>query len=215
MIGILGGTFDPVHFGHIKPALELLRLLPLDEIRFIPCRIPPHRPVPVASPAQRWHMVNMVVGTQSALVADERELRRQGPSYTVDTLEELRAELGPAETLGLIMGSDAFGSFSGWHRWRDILRLAHLIVMLRPGSVPPQEGEEGRLLRRAQLDNAEQLTQSRAGGILPIEVTPLNISSTAIRACIRAGEPPRFMLPGPVWAYIKREGLYGARAGEH
>ncbi len=124
MIGILGGTFDPVHFGHIKPALDLLRVLPLQQIRFIPCNVPPHRPAPVASASHRWHMVQMVTANQPGFAADDRELRRAGPSYMVDTLQDLREELGEEKSLCLIMGADAFAGLTDWYRWQEILQLA-------------------------------------------------------------------------------------------
>lgn len=210
MIGVLGGTFDPVHFGHIRPALDLMKRLPLDEIRFIPCRIPPHRPPPVANAEQRWYMLTTVLHGIPGLRADDTELRRPGPSYTVDTLERLREELGEAETLCLIMGSDAFRGLPGWHRWRDILGLAHLIVVKRPGSGLPLRGEAAGVLERRRVQGPQRLAQDRSGGILVCEVSLLDISATEIRACIAAGEQPRYLLPGAVWSYIRRNGLYGA-----
>jgi nicotinate-nucleotide adenylyltransferase len=209
MIGILGGTFDPIHFGHIKPALDLLALLPLDEIRFIPCRIPPHRSQPQASAQHRWRMVEMVVNQQAGFVADSRELRREGTSYTIDTLEDLRRDLGTSDSFCLILGNDAFCGFTQWCRWQEILTLAHILVTKRPGVSLPTQGDVAQLLQRARLRRPEELTHSSSGGILPCAVSQVNISSTEIRACIRAGKQPRFLIPGPVWAYIRREGLYG------
>jgi len=208
MIGILGGTFDPIHFGHIKPALELLKQLPLEEIRYIPCRIPPHRSTPVASAEERWQMVNLVVEHQTGLSADARELRRDGPSYSVDTLVHLRTELGASVPLGFIMGYDAFCTLPQWRHWERILELAHIIVIERPGAEAPLHGELAQLWRRSKLEDPKALTQVPHGGILPCGLTPVAISSSSIRECIRAGESPRYMLPGAVWAYIKRHGLY-------
>lgn len=209
MIGILGGTFDPIHFGHIKPALELLQRLPLDEIRFIPCRIPPHRLTPSVSPQHRWAMLNIVLRNQRGLTADDREFKREGPSYTVDTLLDLRSELGQTEPLCLILGNDAFRGLNNWYRWERILELAHLIVVTRPGSKLPDDGPVADLLRYSRLERPQGLVHAPQGGILPCAVTPVTISSTAIRACIEAGKSPRYMLPGAVWAYIKRHRLYG------
>ncbi len=209
MIGILGGTFDPIHFGHIKPTLDLLTLVPLDEIRFIPCRVPPHRPQPHASAHHRWRMVEIVANHQTGFVADSRELRREGPSYTIETLEDLHRDLGAANHLCLIMGNDAFCSFTQWYRWQDILTLAHILVMKRPGVSLPTHGDAAQLLQRARLRRPEELLNTHGGGILPCEVSQVNVSATAVRACIRAGEQPRFLIPGPVWAYIRREKLYG------
>ena len=209
MIGILGGTFDPIHFGHIKPSLELLSQLPLREIRFVPCRIPPHRSQPHASAQHRWRMVEIVAKQQAGFVSDPRELRREGISYTIDTLEDLRRDLGASDSLCLIMGNDAFCEFTQWHRWQEILTLAHILVMKRPGASLPTQGDVAQLLQRARLRQPAELTQKSSGGILLCEVTQVNISSTEVRACIRAGKQPRFLIPGPVWAYIRREGLYG------
>lgn len=208
MIGILGGTFDPIHFGHIKPALELLKQLPLEEIRYIPCRIPPHRCTPVASAEDRWQMVNLVVEHQTGLSADARELGRNGPSYSVDTLMDLRAELGASVSLGFIMGYDAFCTLPQWHHWERILELAHIIVIERPGSEEPLHRALAQLWQHSKLENPKALPQAPHGGILSCAVTPIAISSSSIRDCIRVGESPRYMLPGSVWAYIKRHGLY-------
>ena len=212
MIGILGGTFDPIHFGHIKPALELLDCFPLDEIRFIPCHIPPHRAAPHATPEQRWHMLTTVVNHQPGFRADDRELRREGVSYTADTLHELRAEIGSSESLCLIMGNDAFCTLHTWYRWREILTLAHILVVARPGTELPQEGPVADQLKCSRVASPQVLSGMPQGGILPCSLKLLDISSSAIRACIRAGERPRYMLPGAVWAYIKRLGLYGEGA---
>lgn len=211
IIGILGGTFDPIHFGHIKPALELLHKLPLQEIRFIPCHIPPHRDTPAATPEQRWAMLNIVVRSQPGFIADPRELQRDGPSYTVDTLLDLRNELGPDRPLCLIMGNDAFNGLTGWYHWQQILELAHIVVLKRPGSRLPDDGPLADLLLHSSLERPQYLSRSPQGGVLPCEVTPVDISSTAIRNCIQAGESPRYMLPGAVWAYIKRHRLYGVK----
>jgi nicotinate-nucleotide adenylyltransferase len=209
MIGVLGGTFDPIHFGHIKPALELLRTLPLGEIRFIPCAVPPHRSTPIATPAQRWQMLNIVLRHQEGLRADDRELRREGPSYTVDTLLDLREELGEKESICLIMGNDVFRDLPTWNRWEQILGLAHIVIATRPGSGMPLSGPAAELLMRSRPNGAQMLKQRPCGGILPCEVTPVNVSSTTIRDCISNGQSPRYMLPGGVWNFIRRHGLYG------
>jgi nicotinate-nucleotide adenylyltransferase len=210
MLGIFGGTFDPIHFGHIKPALELLQRLPLDEIRFIPCRLPPHRPIPGASAQQRWHMVTTVVKHQPGLRADDRELRRHGPSYTVDTLLDLRTEIGSQHPMCLILGTDAYCTLPTWHRWKEIPALVHIIIMTRPGSALPSEGQAAALLGQLRVQDPDILRHAPHGRILTCSITPWDISSSAIRACIQAGEIPRYMLPGAVWAYIKRHRLYGA-----
>jgi nicotinate-nucleotide adenylyltransferase len=208
MIGIFGGTFDPLHFGHLRPVGELAAALPFEEIRFIPCRVPPHRPRPEATPEQRWYMLTRVVGRTPGLVADDRELRREGVSYTIDTLEGLRRELGPDKPLGLIMGSDAFASLDTWHRWRDIPGLAHIVVMRRPGAELPVRGAVADFLEGARVDDPAALSRRPAGGVFVQDVSPQEVSSTAVRECIREGRQPRFMLPGSIWSYIRRTGLY-------
>ncbi len=208
MIGILGGTFDPVHFGHLRPALELLQQLPLTEIRLIPCRIPPHRGRPVASPEDRLRMVAAAVADEPQLIVDDRELHRDGPSYSVDTLLGLRAELGDTESLALIMGMDAFHNLSSWHRWQEIPNLAHLLVTYRPGAPVPRDGALGRWARAAQAGHVDTLCDRPAGGLLIWSVTQLDISATAIRDTVARGESVRYLLPDPVWAYIQTHRLY-------
>ena len=146
MIGVLGGTFDPVHFGHLRPALEVRQALGLEELRLIPLRQAVHRSQPQASPEQRLAMLRLAVRGAEGLRIDDRELRRVGESYTYDTLVDLRIELGPAVGLCLLVGADAFRGFLSWHRPDDILALAHLIVMRRPGGADeggPAYGEDG------------------------------------------------------------------------
>lgn len=210
-IGIFGGTFDPVHFGHIRTSLSLRERLPLEEIRYIPANAPPHRPAPHAAATQRWHMLTTVLSGIPGVTADDRELRREGLSYTVDTLEDLRAEFGEAVRLCLIVGTDAFAALDTWHRWEDLMTLCHLIVMRRPGAALPRNGAVATALDRRRLGTPDALLDTPGGGILPWSVPQIDISSSVIRACIAAGRQPRYLLPGSVWAYICRAGLYGAR----
>lgn len=133
MIGILGGTFDPIHFGHLRTALDVVEDLNLQQLRFIPCGEPPHRDQPHASPAQRLAMVQLAIASESRFMVDAREIQRGGPSYMVETLESLRQELGEQQSLGLIVGLDAFAALDSWYRWQDLIDLAHLIIMTRPG----------------------------------------------------------------------------------
>ncbi len=208
MIGILGGTFDPIHFGHIKPALDVLKNIPFEHIRFIPSGAPLHRPTPLASAAHRWEMLNIVTRQQPGFVADDRELRSGGPVYTVDTLTELRSELGCHEVLCWIMGADAFAALEEWHQWERILDLCHIIVMARPGILLPQEGALAELLDNARADCPADLVHRTHGRILIREASLIDISATSIRKLIAQGEAPRYLLPGPVWNYIRRYGLY-------
>lgn len=211
-LAILGGTFDPIHNGHLGSALELKATLGLDELRLLPCHLPPHRETPGTDSRDRLAMVRLAAAG-TGLGVDDRELHRQGPSYSADTLRDIRAELGEAVSLSWVMGSDAFASFCSWHQWRDCLALAHLIVMQRPGDpLPDADTAEGDLLRAHQLATGQALSESSAGGIWPLALTPYPISATAIRAALARGEQPEG-LPTGVLHYIQEHQLYGAAAG--
>ena len=212
MIGIFGGTFDPVHFGHLRPALELFEILQLDELRLVPAGVPPHRRPPRADSAQRLQMLRKAIAAQPGFIVDEREIERSGPSYMVDTLAELRAELGEQRPLCLLLGMDAFLGLSSWHRWEEIPRLAHLVVSHRPGWLPEHLDDHGgplvELADSALVDDPRPLTRAPGGHIFMHPVTQLDISSTRIRALIRSGRNPRYLLPDGVWNHIREQGLY-------
>ncbi|NIP73843.1 MAG: nicotinate-nucleotide adenylyltransferase [Gammaproteobacteria bacterium] len=213
MIGVFGGTFDPVHYGHLRPALELLQGLPFDEVRMIPARRPPHRKPPEAPPQLRAEMLRAAIDGVAGMRMDERELHRDGPSYMVDTLASLRVELGRAP-LCLLVGMDAFVGFDQWRQWRRILELAHLVVAWRPGWELPRQGELARALEQTMVDEPSVLLQKDSGHILLYPVTQLDISATQIRETVAAGKSPRFLLPDSALAVVEREGLYRrARAG--
>lgn len=201
MIGILGGTFDPVHYGHLRTALEVQQQLGLEQVRLIPLRDPPHRGTPALTAEQRLALLRAAVADAPEFCVDTRELERTGKSYTLDTLRSLKAEQ-PSRTLCLLLGSDAFHQFPDWHRPEDILELAHLVVMLRPGEPEPTHYPE-----RITHDTA-QLADRQAGLILPLPVTQLEISATAIREALRQGRSPRFLLPDPVLQLIQQRGYY-------
>lgn len=207
-IGILGGTFDPIHYGHLRPALELLERLALHEIRFIPSRQPPHRTAPGAAPAQRLAMLERAIADQKGFILDDREMRRQGPSYMVDTLASLRAQFGEERSLCLLLGQDAFAGLESWHRWRDIIELAHIVVAARPGYELSLDGELAALTAARRLEDADRLGAQPAGGILFQPVTPLDISATAIRALLAQKRSPRYLLPEAVRTYLSEQGLY-------
>ncbi len=212
MIGIFGGTFDPVHFGHLRPALELFERLGLEELRLIPAGLPPHRRAPRADSSQRLEMLQRAVAGQPGFILDKREIERQGPSYMVDTLAELREELGGRRPLCLLLGMDAFLGLSSWHRWQEIPRLAHLVVSHRPGWLPEHLDDHGgplaELAAGALVDDPQALRGSPAGRVFMQPVTQLDISSTRIRALIRQQKSPRYLLPDEVWAYIQEQRLY-------
>jgi nicotinate-nucleotide adenylyltransferase len=212
MMGVLGGTFDPVHFGHLRPALEVCQDLGLREVRLVPLRQAVHRPQPLASPDQRLAMLRLAVAGEPGLGIDDRELRRVGPSYSYDTLVDLRAELGAEEGICLLLGADAFAGFLTWHRPDDILGLAHLVVMRRPGDAPggPATMDEKLTAWAAPrlCSSPSSLTAAPAGRIWFQDVTPLAISATQIRRLVALGKSPRYLLPDAVIALIAAEGLY-------
>ena len=212
MIGILGGTFDPVHFGHLRPALDIQQALGLEEIRLLPCHIPPHRPQPVADGAQRAAMLAAAVRNSPEFSLDRRELERDGPSWTFDTLTSLRAGLG-TQSLCLLIGMDAFHGLPTWHRWRELIDLCHMVVMTRPGSEFHAAGELEKFISRHRIVDSAELESHAAGRILFHDVTQLEISATRIRTLLTQGESAGFLVPEAVLEIIRREGLY--QAGSH
>lgn len=213
-IGILGGTFDPIHFGHLRMAQELAEGLALSEARFIPAGAPPHRTLPFASPQQRLEMVRLGIAGNPLFLLDEREIFKPTPSYTVETLLDLRRELGAMQPLCLFMGSDAFLGLTTWHRWRELFDLAHIVVAQRPGvagitraaaTLPAELLDE---LNQRLVNEPEALRDAPSGAILVHPVTALDISATQIRSDLAVGRSPRYLLPDAVLDYIQTNGLY-------
>jgi nicotinate-nucleotide adenylyltransferase len=210
MIGVYGGTFDPVHIGHLRPALDCLQTLGLAELRLIPLKVAVHRSQPEAPASLRLAMLRAAVAGEPRMIVDPRELERPGSSYSVDTLRSLRGDLGEGMPICLLMGLDAFAGFLDWHEPEAILELAHLVVMRRP---KPGQGEDlspglRRLYGERACDGRDALEAAPAGRILMQQVTQLDIASTRIRALIRAGLSARYLVPDPVLAIIERAGLY-------
>ena len=211
MIGIFGGAFDPVHFGHLRIAVEVRETLGLEAVHLLPLNVAVHREQPAADGALRFRMLQAAVAKAPGLIADDRELKRPGGSYTVDTLTQFRAELGPAVPLCLLVGGDAFNGFFEWHRPRDILGLAHLAVMRRPGSVLPRDPDLREELERRRTASPADLQAAPAGRIWLQLVTQLDISSTRIRRTIAAGRSARFLLPDAVLDLALGAGCYGGQ----
>jgi nicotinate-nucleotide adenylyltransferase len=207
-VAVFGGTFDPIHYGHLRTAFELLEQLGIPEIRFMPAGNPPHRATTMASNAARLEMVR--VADEPRFLLDDRELRRDGPSFTVDTLAELRAE-HPARPLCLIVGMDAFLGLPRWHEWQRLLGLAHLVVAHRPGWRAPQTGALGELLAERGGARVRDLHAALAGRIYIHAVTQLEISSTGVRELIEAGHHPRFLMPDGVCRIIDHSGCYARK----
>ncbi|MBI5782683.1 MAG: nicotinate-nucleotide adenylyltransferase [Gammaproteobacteria bacterium] len=205
MIGILGGTFDPIHYGHLRPAQEAQRALALEEIRVVPAANPPHRQPPVANAAQRLRMTELAVAGFPGFRVDDREVRRGGPSYTVRTLESLRVEMGP-RPLCLLLGMDAFLDIETWHQWTRLPELAHLVVMQRPGWAFPDPLPAWATPRFSR--DARELTGQAAGRVYFQTTAPQDISATRLRAAIGRGESVEGRLPPAVWDYIRANRLY-------
>lgn len=206
-IGIFGGTFDPVHFGHLRAAAEASEKLPLREFRLMPAGSPPHRSRTFASAEHRLNMLRLATDDYEDLVVDEREVRREGESYMVDTLAEIRAEEGDTP-LVLMIGQDAVNKLDSWHEWRKLFELAHLVVMQRPKSKHIYSGALFEELQPRLTEDAGLLNRQPAGYVLPLEVTQLEISSTRIRRILGEGRSPRFLLPESVIDYMREHDLY-------
>lgn len=207
MICLYGGTFDPVHYGHLRTAIEVQQATGIERIHLLPCRLPPHRDQPLAPSEQRLAMLELAIAGQSALAIDDRELRREGPSYMVDTLHSVRAQVAD-EPIALVLGMDAFQGLESWHEWQRLAELAHMLVMQRPGSCWPQTGALAERVKKSATDNYPALLQQPAGLICSVTVTQLAISSTQIRALLAAGKSPRYLLPDAVLDYIQKHNWY-------
>lgn len=212
-IGVFGGTFDPVHYGHLRTALELQQLLGLEEIRFVPSAEPPHRSPPIAAAAARVRMLEAAIAGQAAFVVDERELRRSGPSYSVDTLESLRRDF-PDASLCMIVGMDAFLGLPTWRAWHRLLDLAHIVAAHRPGWNVPIEGELRALIAEHRTGSRDDLKNTACGRVHIEEVTQLEVSSTHLRATIAAGIEGQYLMPDSVWNIIVETGCYATRSRE-
>ncbi|MCQ8128925.1 nicotinate-nucleotide adenylyltransferase [Methylomonas rivi] len=204
MIGIYGGTFNPVHFGHLRTALEVKELFGLQQLRLIPCRLPAHRQAPDVAAEMRLEMLHLACADMPGFYVDRRELDREGPSYMVDTLASLRAEY-PGNCLMLIIGLDAFAGLSAWHQWQRLFDYAHVLVMTRPNCAAP---ELPAFLRQRLSTERDLLRQQTAGLLFFQGVSALDISATAIRDLIAAGRNPKFLLPDAVISYIRHHQLY-------
>jgi nicotinate-nucleotide adenylyltransferase len=214
VLGILGGTFDPVHYGHLRLAADARAAVGLDEVRLMPAGRPPHRPAPIAAPEHRLAMTALGCAEFTGLAADAREIHRPGPSYTVTTLQSLHED-EPKRPLALLIGADAFAGLAQWRRWEQLFTLAHFLVVERPGTQFDLETLPAELRtqwQRRLTTDAKRLARTLAGAILRVAVTPQPISASAIRAALARGDAGRNdvrgLLPAPVLAYIDRNQLY-------
>ncbi|WP_020409347.1 nicotinate-nucleotide adenylyltransferase [Hahella ganghwensis] len=208
---VLGGTFDPVHHAHLRTALEIQQLLGNDTVvHLMPSGDPRHRAAPHASALHRLEMLKLAVSGESRLVVSDMEVKRTGATYTVDTLEELRAKEGPDRPIIFVMGGDAFLSLPKWHRWVEIIRLAHIMVINRPNWSNIGQGELSEFLLRHNATSLNELTELPSGRIAECALTQLDISSTQVRTLLKAGQSPRFLIPDLVLDYIRSHHLYGS-----
>ncbi|MGO1658429.1 MAG: nicotinate-nucleotide adenylyltransferase [Marinobacter sp.] len=207
---IYGGTFDPLHHGHLRLALEVSERLGNTPVNFVPCHIPPHRGETGATSAQRLRLLELAIAGEPRLRIDDRELRREGASYTADTLRQLRNELGAKTPLVMIVGTDAFASFDRWREWQQIPGLAHIVVVRRPGTALAPESEAARLLESRAVASAEALRARASGLALELDPPWLDISATGIRERLGSGRSARYLVPDTVLTEIQRMGLYGA-----
>jgi nicotinate-nucleotide adenylyltransferase len=191
---IFGGTFDPIHIGHLRAAWEASEALDA-EVRIVPAKIPPHRPQPVASASERAAMLHAALAGQDRLQLDLRELEREGPSYTFDTLASLRAEFGGERSLVLLIGADAFAGLSEWHRWRELFGLAHICVLTRPAQIPAMPEALAAEVAARKTGSLAALCEAPAGKVLDMVVSALGISATRIRALLAEGREPRWLVP--------------------
>lgn len=190
LLGVLGGTFDPLHIGHLRTVLDVQQALQLSDVHLIPNYIPAHREAPVLEPQQRFQLLQKALQDIPGLIADDREIKRKGTSYMVDTLRDLQQQF-PQKQLCLIIGTDAYNGFCQWHQWQDILQMAHLIVMQRAGVAAMVNKELDTLL----TTEASDLTKTKAGCVYSLTVSQLEVSSTLLRQMIRQHQSIQFLVP--------------------
>ncbi|WP_298194629.1 nicotinate-nucleotide adenylyltransferase [Metallibacterium sp.] len=198
-LALLGGTFDPVHLGHLRVAWEAAEALDA-EVRLLPARAPPHRPQPIASAEARVALLRAALAGQDRLGLDLRELARPGPSYSVDTLTELRAEQGTQRPLLLLLGQDAFAGLPTWRRWMQLFQLAHIVVLTRPASLPIWPDSLQQQWRKRAVTAPAALRATPAGAVFNLRVSALEISASQVRALLAAGREPRYLLPDALLA---------------
>lgn len=205
---ILGGTFDPVHFGHLRSAVEVREALGVQSIRLIPAYRPPHRDNPGTSPADRLAMLNLATRDIDYIEVDDREIKREGKSYTIDTLQSIREDLGDGAPVSLVMGSDAWAILDSWREWQKLTDLAHIVVLERGEREPPVPEVVREWTRCRLVDHPADLQKCAHGMICKVGLTRLDISATRIREIFHSGLSPDYLMPGEVIEYIRDKGLY-------
>ena len=206
-IAIFGGTFDPIHRGHLTAARDVRNALECDEFRFLPAGQPPHRQGTVATAGQRLTMLEIALQNERWCSIDPREINRHGPSWMVTTLESLRTDY-PQHSLCLIVGQDSANTLDSWHEWRQILQLAHLVIMTRPGESAHYSAGLAAVIEPRMANSPACLKNRASGLVLAIPVTPVEVSSTQVRASIASQTSLKLLLPPAVARYIHQHGLY-------
>jgi len=213
LVGIFGGTFDPIHYGHLQVAEEVIEAVGLHKMYFIPAGVPRLRYAPIASPQHRAEIVRIAIQGNSRFILDEREIYRDGVSYSVDSLRELKQELGKKVILCFVIGADAFIKLDEWNSWRELFNLCHFIIAARPGyvltsnhDVLPKELKEECSQR--WVSSVDSLRSATSGMIFVAPTTMLDISATIIRARIAAGKSVRYLIPDAALSHIAASQLY-------
>lgn len=206
-LAVFGGTFDPVHIGHLRSALEVAQALKLDKVRLVPNALPPHRAAPNVNAQQRLRMVELAIANEPLLSVDARELERDKPSWTIDTLISLRQELAQQEQLFFVLGWDAFCGLPSWHRWTELLDHCHLLVLQRPDVQVDVPAAVQELIDSKVVAKWQDIV-SPAGSVVFLQQTPLAVSATQIRKLLSEGKNIRYLVPDTVFEFIQTQGLY-------
>ena len=206
-IGILGGTFDPVHFGHLRAALAVQQDFALDEVRLIPCHYPAHKKEPEVSSLHRIEMLYKATKAEKRLLVDVRECMRTGPSYMIETLKSLRTEY-PEERLFLLLGADAYNKLDAWKGWRNIFGIAHIIVITRPGWEITPSSLVKKFCKKGMVSSFSEMCKVKTGRVLTYSFIPLMIASSEIRKQLKESRSVRYLMPNKVIKYIEKHELY-------
>ncbi|WP_420827959.1 nicotinate-nucleotide adenylyltransferase [Marinomonas algarum] len=207
-LAIMGGTFDPVHNGHLRTAVEILDRFGYSSLKLIPCFQPVHKGKPGVSPQQRLDMVRLAISGDARLSVDAREIEREGPSYSIDTLKNIRAEIGADTPLIMVLGMDSFLSLPTWSQWQELTKYAHIFVVSRPGWEPDLISELSAFCEKYRANSSYELQCAPSGRLWFETLTPLGISSSMIRSLASKNESIAYLLPEPVQEYIEQHQLY-------
>ncbi len=207
-LAILGGTFDPIHNGHIESAIAVKERLAVAAVKLVPSFIPPHKLLPGTSAAHRLEMIRIATEKVDGIEVDDREISREGVSYTFNTLASFRRDIGVSAPLYFVLGVDSYATLNTWHRWRELTESAHLLVLKRAGFVGEIPGEVKRWAEVRQARKLECLQNSAGGLVCQVELTQLEVSATYIRQVLGHGGQPDGLMPQSVVDYARQHGLY-------